>query len=112
MPPEPPAAAPVLPLAPDPLLVPAPAPVAVELPDEPMLELVPELEVAGTGVGFAVDCGWVDGVMVLPAEPPAEPMPEADPLVEPDIVGPELQAARDAAAAKAMRILFMVFSER
>lgn len=72
--------------------------VAVEDPEAPMPEVVPELDVP-PDLGLAVDED--DGDMVPLAAPPAAPMPEAVPEAEPDMLGPDPQAAKALAKATA-----------
>ena len=67
-----------------------------ELPEAPMPEVVPETEPPELGVVLDVE-----GVIDPAAEPPADPRPEAEPVADPDIDGPEPQADRAAAQARA-----------
>lgn len=98
--------APVEPDVPEPALVPAEPPVdgvvAVEPLDAPMPELEPELDVP-LALGE-------DGLMVPLDVPAADPMPEADPEAEPEAVGPEPQAARPAAQARARMVVLIMMT--
>lgn len=80
----------------------------VDAPVEPMVDeplLVPEVD--------GLDCVAVDedeGLVEPLADPPAAPMPEAEPLAVPEADGPELQAARAAEQAMARINLFIRIS--
>jgi hypothetical protein len=76
--------------------------VAPVVPDVPELLLVPEVVPERDG---AVVVGEVDPAVPL-TEPPAAPIPDAEPEAVPD-TGPVLQAAREAAHASAIKILLM-----